>query len=143
MGCNAAATVTSLAIGRWIDRPPAQAGVTLGAAAFAVAYGLLALDVEAWAAMAPMVVLAGIGIGCAETAEHAAVAAAALEQLRGSAFGLLAGLQSLGNVVASTAAGVLWTVWSPAWAFGFLAIAMAAATVVLARPTPEGSRRGV
>ncbi|WP_298795829.1 hypothetical protein [uncultured Pseudonocardia sp.] len=37
--------------------------------------------------------LAGVGIGCAETAEHAAVAAFAPEEVRGSAFGLLATVQ--------------------------------------------------
>ncbi|MEX5712941.1 hypothetical protein AB1484_32985 [Parafrankia sp. FMc6] len=46
-------------------------------------------------------VLAGVGIGCAETAEHAAVAAFAPQEIRGSAFGLLATVQAIGNVAAS------------------------------------------
>jgi MFS family permease len=77
-------------------------------------------------------ILAGIGIGCVETAEHAAVASLAPEQLRGSAFGLLATIQSLGNFAASATAGILWTLVSPSAAFIYAAawmlIALAAFT---------------
>ncbi len=82
--------------------------------------------------------LAGIGIGCVETAEHAAVATHAPLELRGSAFGLLAGVQSLGNLAASGIAGILWTVLSPSWAFAYLAAWMVIALlalVVTTRPT--------
>lgn len=72
-------------------------------------------------------VAAGIGIGCAETAEHAAVAHLAPEGLRGSAFGVLAALQSAGNLAASAVAGVLWTLISPDAAFLYAAAWMALA----------------
>jgi MFS family permease len=75
--------------------------------------------------------LAGIGIGCAETAEHAAVASLAPEHVRGSAFGVLAGVQSLGNPAASAIAGLLYTVASPAAAFAYAAALTAAAPLVL------------
>jgi MFS family permease len=55
-----------------------------------------------------------------ETAEHAAVAALASAELRGSAFGLLAAVQSFGNLAASAIAGLLWTAVSPRVAFGYL-----------------------
>jgi MFS family permease len=71
--------------------------------------------------------LAGIGIGCVETAEHAAVASLAPEDLRGSAFGLLAAVQAFGNVIASGAAGLLYTVASPGAAFAFAAALMVVA----------------
>ena len=58
-------------------------------------------------------IAAGLGIGCVETAEHAAVAALAPDELRGSAFGLLATIQAMGNLAASGVAGVLWTAVSP------------------------------
>lgn len=70
--------------------------------------------------MTPWFILAGIGIGCAETAEHAAVAAYAPAEIRGSAFGLLAAVQSFGNFAASAIAGLLWTLASPSWAFAYL-----------------------
>jgi hypothetical protein len=58
------------------------------------------------------------------------VAALAPAQLRGSAFGLLAAVQSLGNFFAS-AAGLLWTLVSPAAAFGYLVVWMALALIGL------------
>jgi hypothetical protein len=61
-----------------------------------------------------------VAIGCVETAEHAAVAALAPVELRGSAFGLLAAVQSFGNLAASAIAGLLWTFASPRVAFAYL-----------------------
>ena len=56
-----------------------------------------------------------------ETAEHAAIAVAAPAALRGSAFGLMAAIQSFGNLAASAIAGLLWTTASPRAAFIYLA----------------------
>jgi len=137
---NAAATVTSLAVGGLIDRRTPRLGLTLGAAAFAAAYLGLSFDTGSWLLLAPWFIAAGIGIGCAEMAEHAAVAASAPIDIRGSAFGLLAGVQSLGNVAASGIAGLIWTTLSPAWAFGFLAAAMVIATGLLASRRRDASR---
>jgi hypothetical protein len=98
--------------------------MVIGAATFAAAYLWFAVGPSGVVALAPAFVLAGIGIGCAETAEHAAVASLAPATLRGSAFGLLAGIQAAGNLGASTVAGALWTAVSPTAAFVFLAAAM-------------------
>jgi MFS family permease len=87
----------------------------------------------------PAFVLAGIGIGCVETAEHAAVATHAPEDIRGSAFGLLAAIQSLGNLAASLIAGILWTALSPTWAFAYLAAWMLLALIILATTTSRGA----
>jgi MFS family permease len=88
----------------------------------------------------PAFVLAGLGIGCGETAQSAAVAALAPGQLRGSAFGLLATVQVGGNLIASAVAGLLWSAVSPLAAFVFLAAAMiiAAALIVTAGPGSAG-----
>jgi predicted MFS family arabinose efflux permease len=51
--------------------------------------------------------------------------------VRGSAFGVLAGVQSLGNLAASAMAGLLYTVASPAAAFAYAAALMTAALLVL------------
>ena len=74
---------------------------------------------------------AGVAIGCVETAEHAAVAALTPVELRGSAFGLLAAVQSFGNLAASAIAGLLWTAVSPRVAFAYLVAWMAVALVGL------------
>ena len=66
-----------------------------------------------------------------ETAEHAAVATLAPENVRGSAFGVLAAVQSLGNLIASAAAGLIYTFVSPAAAFTVAAALMAVALLVM------------
>ncbi|MFB7669324.1 hypothetical protein ACFC1R_36340 [Kitasatospora sp. NPDC056138] len=55
-----------------------------------------------------------------ETAKQAAVAALVPKDLRGSAFGALATVQSLGNLAASVIAGVLWSAVSPTTTFLYL-----------------------
>ena len=129
---NIAATITSIPAGHHTDRRGATQVLLAGATAFALAYLLFTRDTTNWALLLPAFVLAGIGIGCVETAEHAAVATHAPEHLRGSAFGLLAGIQSLGNLVASVTAGILWTALSPTWAFAFLAATMLIALTIFA-----------
>lgn len=130
---NVAATITSLAAGHVSDRRTPRLVLAAGAAAFAIAYLGFTRDTASWLALAPWFVLAGIGIGCAETAQHTAVAQTAPVDIRGSAFGFLAAVQSIGNLAASSIAGILWTTLSPTWAFGFLAAAMIIATALIAK----------
>lgn len=140
VGYNAAATLTSVPAGRHSDRTTPRRTLSFGVIAFAGAYAGLAFHLDSWPALLPAFVLAGVGIGCVETAEHAAVAARAPAHIRGSAFGLLAAVQSFGNFAASGIAGLLWTVASPSWAFAYLAACMVVAAVILtrlpARPVP-------
>jgi MFS family permease len=104
----------------------------LGVACFLIAYVGFAATSASIAVLALWFVAAGVAIGCVETAEHAAVARLAPADLRGSAFGLLAGVQSFGNLVASAVAGILWTVVSPAAGLLFAAALMAVALACLA-----------
>lgn len=131
-GYNAAATLTSLPGGRWIDRGGPVRALAGGFSCFAVAYAGFALAGGGLALMALLFALAGVGIGLVETAENAAVAALAPEAVRGSAFGLLAGMQSFGNLAASGVAGLVWTVASPAAAFAYLTAWMLLALAALA-----------
>lgn len=128
---NAAATITSLAAGRHSDRTNPTRVLIAGVAAFGLAYLGFTHDTTNWTVLLPWFLLAGIGIGCVETAEHAAVATHAPTDIRGSAFGLLAATQSFGNLAASLIAGILWTALSPSWAFAYLASAMVIAFTVL------------
>ena len=57
------------------------------------------------------------GHGLAETAESALVARLLPDALRGSGFGLLGAVQSLGDFVSSAAVGLVWTIVSPRAAF--------------------------
>lgn len=134
---NTAATITSLAAGRHSDRTNATRVLIVGVAAFGIAYIGFTHDTTNWHVLLPWFVLAGIGIGCVETAEHTAVATHAPADIRGSAFGLLAATQSFGNLAASLVAGVLWTAFSPSSAFAYLTFAMAIAFVILTISAPQ------
>ena len=69
--------------------------------------------------------------------DRATQLALGLIDLRGSAFGLLAAVQAFGNLAASAVAAVIWTVFSPAWAFAYLAGWMVFAFVVVLTSSPK------
>jgi len=100
-GYNLAATLASVPGGRLGDRRGAVLVLALGVACFGIAYAGLAFTGASILALALFFAAAGIAIGFVETAEHAAVASLAPVDLRGSAFGLLAAVQSFGNLAAS------------------------------------------
>jgi MFS family permease len=132
---NLAATLASLPAGRAADqlgrRGPVivlAAGVALAAAAYA---GFAAATASLLVLTLPFAA-AGLAIGCVETAENSAVAALAPQDLRGSAFGLLATVQAAGNLAASAIAGALWTAISPEAAFTYLTAWMLLALAGLA-----------
>jgi MFS family permease len=128
---NLAATVASVPAGRLGDRRDAVLVLVLGVVLFGLAYAGFAAGAGSVLALAPWFLAAGVAIGCVETAEHAAVAALAPVGLRGSAFGLLAAVQSFGNLAASAIAGLLWTAASPGVAFAYLVAWMVLALVGL------------
>jgi MFS family permease len=128
---NLAASLASVPAGRLGDRRGAIGVFGLGVGLFGVAYAGFALTGASVLLLAPWFVAAGVAIGVVETAEHAAVATLAPQELRGSAFGLLAAVQSFGNLAASAIAGLLWTAVSPRVAFAYLAAWMALALLGL------------
>ena len=131
VGYNIAAAVISVPAGWHGDRHDPVRVLAAGAVCFAAAYLWFAVGAHQPFVLLPAFVLAGLGIGCGETAESAAVASFAPGQLRGSAFGLLATVQSAGNLIASAVAGVLWSAVSPEAAFIFLAAAMVIAAALI------------
>lgn len=128
---NVAATVVSVPAGHQGDRRGMDHVFAIGVLCFAVAYAAFAFTGESVVVLAAAFVLAGVGIGLVETAEHAAVAVLSPDEIRGSAFGLLAAVQSFGNLVASATVGILYVVASPAVAFGAASAVMVAALVVV------------
>ncbi len=130
---NGAATLVSLPAGHVNDRLGSVHAWTLGAAAFLGSYLLFAFGGAGIGMLALAFILAGTGIGFAETAQTAAVAANASPDIRGSAFGLLAAVQAFGNLAASVVAGILWTFVSPEAAFLYLGAWMLVALVPLIR----------
>jgi MFS family permease len=135
---NAAAAISSIPAGRAGDARGTTRVLALGVALFAVAYLGFAAGGTQVRTLAPWFVAAGIGIGCVETSEHAAVALLAAPAIRSSAFGLLATVQSLGNFVASALVGLLWAACSPRTAFLYIALCMAASLgAIFATRSPD------
>lgn len=132
-GYNAAATLASLPAGRLSDRFGPIGILAAGVFFFLIAYLGFAVSTPNITILAVSFLVAGLAIGCIETCEHAAVATLAPTNLRGSAFGLLATVQSFGNIGASAIAGVLWSVFSPTVAFVYLALWSLVAVLVLVR----------
>ncbi|WP_225978831.1 MFS transporter [Gandjariella thermophila] len=132
---NLTATLASLPAGRAADRLGTRGPtrvLTSGVALFAAAYLGFATTGANIAILALPFAAAGVAIGCVETAQHSAVAALAPATIRGSAFGLLATIQAVGNLAASSITGALWTLASPTVAFGYLAAWMLLALIGLA-----------
>jgi MFS family permease len=119
--------------GKLGDRRGTLGVLALGIGTFAGAYAGFALAGPGLVVLALAFVGAGLAVAFVETAEHAAVAALAPAGLQGSAFGLLAAVQSFGNLAASAVAGLLWTAVSPRAAFLYLVGWMVAALVLLAQ----------
>jgi MFS family permease len=130
---NLAASVTSLPAGGLHDRRGSVLVLSLGVMFFLAAYIGFAMTGASIALLAIFFILAGTGKGLVETAQQAAVAALAPADVRGSAFGLLAAVQSFGNLAASAVAGALWTLVSPRVAFLYLSAWMAVSLVALAQ----------
>ncbi len=128
---NTAATLMSVPAGHLGDRHGQIRVLVLGVTLFALAYAGFAVGPDGLVLLGLCFVMAGLAIGCVETAEHAAVAHSAALDLRGSAFGLLAAVQSFGNLAASAIAGILWTAVSPTAAFVYLCAWMLVALVAL------------
>jgi dipeptide/tripeptide permease len=79
-------------------------------------------------------------MGLSDTAESAMVARLLPDELRGSGFGLLGGVQSLGDFVSSAAVGLVWTVVSPTAAFVLAAAWMALSLAATAAIAPGDSK---
>jgi MFS family permease len=133
VGYNVAATLASVPAGRLSDKWGAIRVLAVGVFFFLLAYIGFAVSVPNVLILAGSFIVAGLAIGCIETSQHASVAALAPVDLRGSAFGLLATVQSFGNIIASGIAGLLWTTFSPSIAFIYLAAWALISCVVLAR----------
>ncbi len=126
-GHNLLASAVAYLGGHWIDRAGPRRAFAAGAVLYAAAYGLFALPGPGWPLLLPAFLLAGSGIGLAETAESALLARMLPDRLRGSGFGLLGGVQSFGDFGSSAAVGLLWTTVSPTAGFVYAAGWMAVA----------------
>jgi MFS family permease len=134
---NLVGSALSYPAGHVVDRRGPRLAFGAGALFFGLAYLGFALHVQAWPVLLVFFGLAGAGLGLTDTAESALVARLLPDELRGSGFGLLGGVQSLGDFVSSAAVGLVWTLISPGAAFVVAAIWMALSVVTTAIVTPR------
>jgi MFS family permease len=125
-GHNGAATLAAVAGGHLVDRANPRVVFAMAAGVYIAAYGLFAVDQHAWPVLLAAFLMAGVGIGFADTAETTMVALALPDQLRGNGFGVLGLTQSFGDLGATLVMSWLWAAFSPTVAFGYVAAWMAA-----------------
>lgn len=126
---NAAATIASLAGGYLADHAGPRLVFAAGGAAYLGAYLLFGFGPPGWAPVLVGFLLAGIGIGFAETAESTTVALSLPDRLRGNGYGILGLVQSAGDLGATVTAGILWAAFSPTVAFTYAAAWMLASVI--------------
>lgn len=128
---NGAATLAALGGGRVIDRTNPRLVFASGVAVYVLAYAAFAWQQHSWPVLLGAFVLAGAGIGFAETAESTMVAVMLPDHLRGNGFGVLGLVQSMGDVGASLVVGLVWAAISPTLAFGYAATWMVASLIAM------------
>jgi MFS family permease len=138
-GHNVVAALASLAAGGWYDQTGPRVVFAAGAAAYVLGYLVFAAGARSPLVIALGFALAGAGIGLAEPTQSAVVSQLLPDRLRGSGFGVLGAVQATGDVVATVVAGVLYTVASPAAAFGYAAAWMAIAVVASGMLRPSAA----
>jgi MFS family permease len=89
-----------------------------------------------WLAVALLALFVGAQNPVVSSVESSLTSSIVEERRLGTAFGVLNGANGVGDLVSSIIAGVLWTLVSPAAAFGFGAVlcAIAASTLWILRP---------
>jgi MFS family permease len=125
---NAAITYPAGAVADRLGRRPV---LVAGVALFGVACAAFAFGSANVAVLGVLFVAVGASTGLVETAQGAHAAELLDPAIRGRGFGLLGLVDGVGDLVSSVVVGVLFTVTSPAWGFGYAVALAAAATVVL------------
>jgi len=139
-GHNALGAVVAYLGGHWIDRSGPRLVFGVGAMLYLIGYGGFALGPHGWPLLLIAFGFAGSGIVLAESAESTLVAQMLPDELRGSGFGVLGAVQSVGDFASSSVVGLLYAAVSPAVGFGYAAAWMLICGVTTAATKLFGQR---
>jgi MFS family permease len=132
---NIAYAGASFPIGALSDRVGRRGLLVLGylvGAVVAAGFGLaFILSLHSMAYLLALFVLAGVYIAAEDALEGVMTADYTAPEVRGTAYGLLATVNGVGDFVASAAVGLLWTGVSPAVGFGYAAVLMLIGAAIL------------
>jgi len=141
-GHNAFGSLFALLGGHVLDHLGPRIVFGTGALLYVGAYADFAIGPHAWWLLGIGFILAGSGIGLAETAQSSLVASLTPPKLRGSGFGLLGAVEAAGAFASSAIVGLLYlSVGAPAgfsYAAAWMLCAVVAVVVLQTRPAdPE------
>jgi MFS family permease len=134
---NVAYAAASYPIGALSDRVGRRGLLVIGyLVGVVVAAGFAAAFAFSWRSLgylSLLFVLAGLYIAAEDALEGVMTADATEATTRGTAYGLLASVNGVGDFTASAVVGLLWTAVSPVVGFAYAAALMLAGAVVLHR----------
>jgi MFS family permease len=132
---NIAYAGASFPIGALSDRVGRRGLLVLGylvGAVVAAGFGFAFMfSLHSMAYLLALFVLAGVYIAAEDALEGVMTADYTAPEVRGTAYGLLATVNGVGDFVASAAVGLLWTGISPVAGFGYAAVLMLIGAAVL------------
>jgi len=132
---NIAYAGASFPIGALSDRVGRRGLLVLGylvGAVVAAGFGLAFMfSLHSMAYLLALFVLAGVYIAAEDALEGVMTADYTAPEVRGTAYGLLATVNGVGDFVASAAVGLLWTGVSPVAGFGYAAVLMLIGAAIL------------
>lgn len=118
---------------RWGRRGLLAFGYGIGALTAAGFFAAFRWHMSAPPFLLLLFAMGGIYVAFEDALERASTADLTSAEVRGTAFGVTAAVNGVGDFVASTLVGVLWTTVSPAAAFAYAGILMLAGAVVIHR----------
>ncbi|MCY2959577.1 MAG: MFS transporter [Planctomycetota bacterium] len=130
---NAISAVAALGIGRLADRFPKPKLLAAGYAVGAVTHAILAFGSASLAWLVLAIVLSGVYVAAEETLEKATCASLVPRAARSKAFGLLAGANSLGDLVSSVGIGLALQFGHAGAGFALCAILAGFGAIAVAR----------
>ncbi len=131
------AAVCALPAGYLADRISSRWVLAVGYALGVVTALLAAFAQPSVTFLAVLFAVAGMVIGIEETIEGVLCAKLVPSKLRGSAYGLLAATNGIGDMIASSVVGVIWAAYGATLAFELAAAACAIGTVLLLVVVPD------